>query len=1005
MNPVCFGNVLPSNIRILRYVMQQVRLVLVLTFFVAGLGISRAQDHSLQQYTAVDGLPQSQVNAMVEDQFGYLWIGTSGGGLARFDGREFIVYTTFDGLLSNIVTSLFIDSRGVIWIVHPRGITRFDGTNFRKYQTPVSTEGMKRIRRLVEFRDTLFIVSNGLVGRIHRDSVYSWAGSILPGKTIFFTHVTAFNTPCYYLNDTSFLVPSGNGYRRIPHGHAFNTAYNMYNHGKEVWIETDKGTFALNLTTGEFSPRRKMIQRYIIGYDSATAAYWTRDERTLFRERVVGDRLETDTLLRDVPISQVLLDKEGNAWLGSGGNGLYRYYAKDFDNIFHAIRRVMAVAKDADGNTWVGGQRLVRLNNTKTEFYPLPNGDDDGVRAIAIGPKGGVWVGSFSGLGMYDRRNDKFTWYNREHGLMSAYITSLEFDDRNRLWIGTTGGGLNRYDGTGFYHVASQGLKNVASLKYLPAFASLYIGTEVGLYVVSGEEDIREIPIPQFENTTILSMAAYRDTLLLAGSGGAGVAIIDPKRSTQTFIGPREGLPSGFVFFVNVDENGRIWIGTEKGITRIRLNDRLEITETRDFGANNGLTGIETNPNANFLSPEEKYFGLIDGLYRYSGSDRAGMRSYPVHLTNVEILYGEASLDLYGNSGRGFFHIPASLALPFDKNHITFQFNRVDKRYPKAVRYRYELESFDKTWSQPSATGKVTYSNLPPGNYVFRVMATNSIGAWEKPAIAFPFSVEAPFYRTMTFYGVTGGLLVGSLILFVLVRMRRNVSKAIEREHIRQQEQEALRKEIARDFHDEMGNQLTRIINYVSLMRLGGDNHGKGQDLYRKVEESAKYLYNGTRDFIWAIDPVNDELAKLFLHIRDFGQKLFEEKDIHFRAFNEIQEKVKLPYGFSREANLIFKEAMTNAFKHAGAKNVSFWIKPLKDSYEMVLEDDGAGIEPEQIATSNGIRNIQSRAEKIKAVLSVDNRPNGPGTRVQLLFSITKKNTYDTAIQKTRTRR
>jgi len=235
--------------------------------------------------------------------------------------------------------------------------------------------------------------------------------------------------------------------------------------------------------------------------------------------------------------------------------------------------------------------------------------------------------------------------------------------------------------------------------------------------------------------------------------------------------------------------------------------------------------------------------------------------------------------------------------------------------------------------------------------------------------------------------------------------MRKNVSKAIELEHIRQQEQEALRKEIARDFHDEMGNQLTRIINYVSLMRLGGDNYGKGQDLYRKVEESAKYLYNGTRDFIWAIDPVNDELAKLFLHIRDFGQKLFEEKDIHFRAFNEIQEKVKLPYGFSREANLIFKEAMTNTFKHAGATNVSFWIKPMKDSYEMVLDDDGIGIEPGRIATSNGIRNIQSRAEKINAVLSVESRPNGPGTRVQLLISINKKNTYDTAIQKPRSRR
>lgn len=981
------------------------KIILLLALQLAALPAIRAQHHSLRQYTAIDGLPQSQVNAMVEDQFGYLWIGTSGGGLARFDGREFSVYTTFDGLLSNIITSLFIDSKGSIWIVHPQGITRYDGLTFRKFQQPVSTEGgMKRIRRLVEYRDTVFIISNpGLIGKIHHDSVYSWAGRIAAGKTIFFTHVTVKNIPCYYLSDSSFLVPSGNGYRRIPHSSAFNTAFNMYNRGSEVWLETDKGTFSMDIATGQFAPRKKMIQRYVIGYDTASASYWTRDERTLFRERVMGDKVKTDTILKEVPILQVLLDKEGNAWLGSTGSGLYRYYVKDFDKVYGGIRRVMAVTKDRAGNIWVGGEGLVRMRDGKVKTYPLPNGNDDGVRNITISPAGEVWVGSYSGVGRWDPSRDRFTWYNREHGLSSAYITALEFDDQNRLWIGTTGGGLNRYDGTSFRPVTLPGVKNIASLRYLPAHHALFIGTEFGLYLVSGERDFVPIPVPQFQNTTILSMAAYRDTLLLAGSGGAGVVIIDPRRASQTFIGVREGLPSGFVFFVSADDKDCIWIGTEKGITRIRLNQRLEIAETRDFGFHNGLTGIETNPNAYFLSSSEKYFGLIDGLYEYSGVDRPGSRSYPVHLTGVELFYGETPIAPYGQPGSGFFRIPSSLALPFDKNHITFQFNRVDKRYPNSVRYRYILESFDKTWSQPSSTGHVTYSNLPPGSYVFRVMATNQQGSWEAPAIAFPFSVEAPFYRTMAFYALATGLLLGSLILFVLVRMRKNVSRAIELEHIRQREQEALRKEIARDFHDEMGNQLTRIINYVSLMRLSGD--GKGQDLYRKVEESAKYLYNGTRDFIWAIDPVNDELAKLFLHIRDFGQKLFEEKDIHFRAFNEIPEKVKLPYGFSREANLIFKEAMTNAFKHAGAANVSFWVRPAAGGCEMVLEDDGSGIDPERIGKSNGIKNIQTRAEKIKATLTVGPRAEGSGTRVQLVFSITKKNTYDDASQKTRAHR
>lgn len=964
-----------------------------------------AQHFALRQYTAVDGLPQSQVNALVEDQYGYLWIGTSGGGLARFDGSEFKVYTTFHGLLSNIVTALFIDSHKVIWIVHPQGITRFDGVSFRKFQTATSSEGHKRIRRMVEYRDTLFFVSNpGVIGKIYKDSVYWWSRNIIPGKTIFFTHIGPRKMPCFYLSDSSFVTPSENGYRKFSHAALFNRTYNMYNHGQELRLETDRGTFALNLETGVFTPRARQTDRYIISYDSANNVYWTRDERTLFREHVVNGKVETDTVLKEVPIMQVLLDREGNVWFGSAGNGLYRYYAKDFNKVPGRMRRIMAVERDTQDNLWLGGGELQQVRRGKVKTFPLPNGNDDGIRTIQTSPSGNVWVGSFSGLGRYSQGEDGFTWYTREHGLSSAYVTAIEFDDRNRVWIGTTGGGLNLYDGKSFRPMASvmqAGSKNIASLRYLPKLQSLFIGTEFGLHVLRNDK-VSVIPLPEFENTTILSMAAYRDTLLLAGSGGAGVAIIDPKRASRTFIGPREGLPSGFVFFVSVDETERIWIGTEKGITRLKLNDKLEISETRDFGYNNGLTGIETNQNACYLSAKEKYFGLIDGLYEYSGFNNPDMPSYPAHLTGVEIQFGDTPIQPYSKNATGFFNIPESLALPSDKNHITFHFNRVDKRYPNAVRYRYYLESFDKSWSPPSAMGDVTYSNLPTGKYVFRVMATNNDGSWDSPSIAFAFSIKAPFYETAAFYAVTGGILFGSFVLFILFRMRENVSRAIRMEHIRQQEQEILRKEIARDFHDEMGNQLTRIINYVSLMRLNG--HGQGQDLYRKVEESAKYLYNGTRDFIWAIDPVNDDLSKLFLHIRDFGEKLFEEKGIQFRAFNEITEKVKLPYGFSREANLIFKEAMTNTFKHSSASNVSFQLHSHSNVFDMILEDDGTGIDPSRIASSNGIKNIRSRAEKIQADLKVVPGSTGKGTRVQLQFTITNKK-YDTAFQKTRPHR
>src|SRR5688500_7870052 len=115
--------------------------------------------YSIRNYKAIDGLPQSHVNIMLEDKNGYLWIGTHGGGLARFDGREFKVYTTLDGLLSNIISYLKLDQDENLWIVHPRGITKFDGINFITFRQPGSATNARRIRRVFEYRDTVFFTS------------------------------------------------------------------------------------------------------------------------------------------------------------------------------------------------------------------------------------------------------------------------------------------------------------------------------------------------------------------------------------------------------------------------------------------------------------------------------------------------------------------------------------------------------------------------------------------------------------------------------------------------------------------------------------------------------------------------------------------------------------------------------------------------------------------------------------------------------------------------------
>ncbi len=268
---------------------------------------------------------------------------------------------------------------------------------------------------------------------------------------------------------------------------------------------------------------------------------------------------------------------------------------------------------------------------------------------------------------------------------------------------------------------------------------------------------------------------------------------------------------------------------------------------------------------------------------------------------------------------------------------------------------------------------------------MFNIVATNNQGSWDKVPLVYPFVVKAPFYQTAIFQISIILILVGIIVLIFYLRIRKKINKMMEVERIRQQEQESLRKEIARDFHDEMGNQLTRIINYVSLMKL--NKNGNAIALYDKVEESAKYLYTGARDFIWSIDPGNDELSKLFLHIRDFGEKLFEEKGMMYRALNSVNENVRIPYGFSREANLIFKEAMTNTFNHSGAKNVTFTLKLQEDAYVLTLVDDGKGFDKNTLEKMNGLKNMRTRAERIGGILYIQSYA-GAGAEISLLLPI-----------------
>lgn len=1002
--------------------------LLIVSFCLCFTSLSAQKDFfSIRNYTAIDGLPQSQVKGIIEDKSGYLWIGTEGGGLARFDGREFKVYTTLDGLLSNQVMGLRLDSRDNLWILHLRGVTRFDGLKFKTFQPPLAQPKTKSLRRMYMLRDTVFILSGtGLTTKIHHDSIYYWEKDVYDAK-ILAAHMTEQDQVVLLRADSTILVRSESSSYNLPVDKSFGKVMKFFNYKHNVGVQTTSGDYVIDLRARTLKPTITHQDHMILSYDDKADVFWTSNGNMLFKVKQNGE--VRDTVLTDVDVLQVLNDSEGNTWFASNGGGLFKYFNQDFircssDN----LRGVMAIFRDREGASWIGtmNKGLWKIHKGKVSSYA----DEkiqyrNNITCIKESPWGDLWIGTFGGLARYDKLKDRFTWYSVEDGLAGWSVTAIEFDGKG-MWIGT-GNGLSYYDGRKFKTFTGKGDKlapgYVSTLRYLGKYNTLFVGTELTIEAVK-DGDVTTLHIPEIQNTSILSMQAYQDSLLLLGTGGAGAVMYNPATHRRKMLTTREGLASDFVYFAAADEKQYIWIGTEKGINRVKLDRRGDIAENLHFDNDNGLHGVETNQNAYFISPDAKYFGLVDGLYEYNDLDKHDMRSFDIHLTDVKVLYGEYSARAYSDSTYGFYKIPYQPVFPPDRNHLTFQFNRVDKRYSKSVRYKYILENFDKTWSLPSSMDQVTYSNLPPGNYTFRVMSTNNRGSWSDTRIAYAFTIKSPFYQTTAFIVGAFIFVAGVVTLILYLRVKQKVNRIMMMERVRQREQEHLRKEIARDFHDEMGNQLTRIINYVSLLRLNETSYNKehagvghdeglatgnkqsanghvasasaanGQDLYSKVEDSAKYLYSGTRDFIWSIDPVNDELSKLFIHIRDFGEKLFEEKNMNFRAFNEVREKIRLPYGFSRQANLIFKEAMTNAFKYSRAHNISFTLRrDTGDGFEFCFEDDGVGFSPDELEKSNGLQNIRDRANRISAVLRIHS-VRQQGTKIILNFTLNKTIKY-----------
>ena len=237
---------------------------------------------------------------------------------------------------------------------------------------------------------------------------------------------------------------------------------------------------------------------------------------------------------------------------------------------------------------------------------------------------------------------------------------------------------------------------------------------------------------------------------------------------------------------------------------------------------------------------------------------------------------------------------------------------------------------------------------MPPGKYVFYVKSYTLTGAASNIA-SFSFEITPAYYQTVVFkVALLLLLLLSGVLAWKYLKIKEEQKRKLIA-HLRLEEQVKIRKQTAEDFHDDLGNKLTRI-NVLSDILYKKIDAGlpDQRKLIDQIKENADALFTGSKHILWALDPDNDRLSEVLIHIKEFGIDLFLNTAVSFTSnlTDDIFKEVTLPMGYGRNITMIFKELFNNTLRHSGAKNVKASAFLNQDNQLCItVEDDGKGFD------------------------------------------------------------
>jgi signal transduction histidine kinase/ligand-binding sensor domain-containing protein/CheY-like chemotaxis protein/predicted DNA-binding transcriptional regulator AlpA len=982
-----------------------------------------AQKMFFRNYTVSDGLCANTIWDIEQDEQGFMWFGTKYG-LNRFDGYEFKSFQfnkNVEGSIgNNFIRKIFKYDQFTFWIGTDEGIYIFDlktekfklfdplgkifindifRSNGGEIWIATKEKGIycyypktKKVKHFTHNPNLKNSLSSNEVSKIIQDKLGNiWIGTygkgidVLDRKNNLIKRYKSSSTLGSLSNDVildMYLDFEGQIWIGTMSG-----GLNVWNSKTEkfkVYQKSDKETISDNIVRSIYQPKPDLLY---LATEKGLNIFDIKNNKFVSYQNKNNDPYS----LSDDAVYTVFKDKEGGIWVGTYFGGLNYYHEKALGLEYYypsgvsnslSGNAVSAFLETKRGEFWIGTEDggLNYFNAVDKNFkkYPFKSSQDSlsyhNIHALYEDKGGKLWIGMYTGgLNILNPVTGKIKRHKSKPSdsetLSDNSVYSIDEDREGRIWVSTISG-LNLYNPKteSFIRINGKYLaKSCIYQVYQDKDLVLWIATyDNGLIRISKDGLIKQYAYSQkkgaISSNKVISILDDDEGNLWLGTDGGGLNVFNIISEKFTVYDENFGVSAEVIYGVLKGSQSNFWLSTNNGIFELNIRDNT----TRNFGRWDNLQSQQYNYKAYYKSKDGKlYFGGINGFNAfYPQKVKTVTLPSKVAFTNFQLFNKDIDLLNEDSPIKQTINFTQNLILNHSQSVISLEYAALSYASPNKIQYSFKMEGFDKNWNDVGAQRKATYTNLPAGDYVFKVRETDALLKDLTKISTVNITILPPFYKSNLAY-----ILYAILGLLIFILFRKYASKkAIKENEIKL---ERLKNKSEQDFYKqkiefftamahEIRTPLSLIIAPLERLLSKKEKDSESQEQLIIMEENSDRLLtlvNQLLDFrriesdIFEIHKEQIELVSFITNLKGRFSSISYQKGIQFT----IQTSLKsLKVMVDPEAIMkIMSNLLINAFKFT-RKKVEIRLNGLvtinnEQMISICIEDDGIGIPKEQI--------------------------------------------------------